>query len=389
MSGYLLVPFPLHGHVNPMVAVAEELVRRGEPVTVAVSAGFAEPFAAAGCAIVELDIRARERIPEQQDLRYKLGGLRRAWDIVAERFRLTEVLGRVVEDLNPDAVVTDIMAIWGIKAAEANDVPFVSFYVTYALSEEILLSDVDRKFGPRMKTLARWSGIARIQPGLRRRVTAHAAMALVNVVSELQPMRWSFDGRFRFVGPLQRGSSVGYEGGDLPWDRIRSGPTAYVSTGTLFTRGAEYFRRVAEGFAGSGWCVVMATSHTDPAELGVLPENVVARRYVPQSEVLAHSDVFVTHAGMNSAMEGLALGIPMVLVPRAYDQRGIARQIASLGAGEIVAATAAASEFREAADRVHGDERMRATLDELSASVRGAGGAGAAVDALQKLTANR
>ncbi|MER7014803.1 hypothetical protein ABT324_25525, partial [Saccharopolyspora sp. NPDC000359] len=206
MARYLLVPLPLHGHVHPMVALAAELVEHGEEVVVAINPSFAGPFRDVGCEVAEFDIMERGPVPENPTVAHKLGGFGRIWDIVRERFRVTGELRAAWPRLRPDVVVTDIMSIWGIKAAEAAGVPFVSFYVTYALSERILLEDVNRKFGPRVMELARRSGIARIQPGLRRRVTRNAALALVNVLPELQPMRWSFDGRFRFVGPLRRDS---------------------------------------------------------------------------------------------------------------------------------------------------------------------------------------
>ncbi|WP_242891911.1 glycosyltransferase [Actinomadura litoris] len=59
----------------------------------------------------------------------------------------------------------------------------------------------------------------------------------------------------------------------------------------------------------------------DPSGLGPLPANVEAHRHVPQPAVLAHTDVFVTHAGMNSTMEALAAAVPMVAVPHTPEQR--------------------------------------------------------------------
>jgi hypothetical protein len=49
--------------------------------------------------------------------------------------------------------------------------------------------------------------------------------------------------------------------------------------------------------------VIVSTGHTDPAALDPLPANVLARRFVPQPEVLARAALFVTHGGMNSVNE--------------------------------------------------------------------------------------
>ncbi|MEU6131887.1 nucleotide disphospho-sugar-binding domain-containing protein [Saccharopolyspora sp. NPDC047091] len=385
MTRYLVFPYPQHGHVRPMSALAAELVRRGDHVTVAVPPEFAAEFRDAGCEVTEFAATVgNAHVPERKPRRTVLP--RRVVAALSRRRTRKRMVRRIRgcwTSWNPDVVVTDYVAGWGATAARAEGTPWVALSVTYALNDEVVLAELRARTGPIAESCARRTGLTRVHPALRM-PGARAPLVLVNVVAELQPMRWSFDERFRFVGPLQRGSSVGYGGGDLPWDRIRSGPTVYVSSGTVFSRGAEYFRRVAEGFAGSGWCVVLATSHTDPAELGVLPENVVARRYVPQSEVLAHSDVFVTHAGMNSAMEGLALGIPMVLVPRAGDQLTTARRLRDLGVGVEVDANASPAQFRAAVDAVRDDESVAAALASHARRVRRAGGAGMAADLLSE-----
>ncbi|MBC9726298.1 nucleotide disphospho-sugar-binding domain-containing protein [Streptomyces sp. TRM68367] len=390
MTRYLLAPFPLHGHVTPMVALAAELTARGHRVDVVISAPFAEVFREVGCTVTEIDIRPRGGVPEQPTFGHRMRRVRRMWDVFREQRRLTEELIGRWEQWEPAVVVADIMAIWGIRAAEAAEVPFVSFYVTYAISEEVLLDEVRRNLGPRAARLVRLLGLARIQPGLRRRVTAGAARALVNTVPELQPARESFDERFHFVGPLRRepagtgGSAAGYAD-DLPWDRIEREPSLYVSTGTMFTRGPEFFRKIADAFASSRWLVVLATSHTDPADLGPLPDNVIARSYVPQSAVLARCDAFLSHGGMNSALEGLALGKPMVLVPRAADQRETARRLAETGAGVVVPAESEGARFVAAVDEVTTDENVRRRLDELSARMRQVDGPTAAAEVLEKL----
>ncbi|MFE9045016.1 nucleotide disphospho-sugar-binding domain-containing protein [Streptomyces sp. NPDC007818] len=390
MTRYLLAPFPLHGHVTPMVALAAELAGRGHQVDVVISAPFAEVFREVGCTVTEVAIRPRGGVPERPTLGHRLRRVRRILDVFREQRRLTRELVERWPAWDPAVVVADIMAIWAIRAAEAARVPFVSFYVTYAISEDVLLDEVRLHLGPRAATLVRLLRLARIQPGLRRRVTAGAAKALVNTVPELQPARASFDERFHFVGPLRRepvgtgGSGAGYSN-DLPWDRIEREPSLYVSTGTMFTRGPEFFRKIADAFAGTRWLVVLATSHTDPAELGRLPDNVIARQYVPQSAVLERCDAFLSHGGMNSALEGIALAKPMVLVPRAADQREIARRLVAAGVGVSVPAESEGARFVAALDEVTSDPAVRRALDVLSARMKERNGPAAAADVLEKL----
>ncbi|GGK72724.1 nucleotide disphospho-sugar-binding domain-containing protein [Mangrovihabitans endophyticus] len=384
MARYLLAPFPLHGHVVPMVALAAELIARNHHVEVLISEPFAEVFREVGGRVTVIPIRARGGVPEQRTLGHRVRRVRRMWEVFRERRRLGRTLIEGWWSSDPDVVVADIMAIWAVRAAVTTGTPYASFHAAYAVNEAVLLDEVDRNMGPRAARVVRGLGLAKIQPGLGRKVAAGATIALVNTVPELQPGRDSFDSRYHFVGPLRRSpSEIGDT--DLPWDRIAAERSIYVSTGTVFTRGPEFFRKIANAFAGTPWLVVLATSHTDPASLGPLPENVIARRHLPQSAVLERVDVFLTHAGMNSALEGLVLGKPMVLVPRASDQQESARRLVEIGVGELVPAASEGAAFVAAADRVLADASIRARLGEISGRMGRVNGPSAAADLLEKV----
>ncbi|KAA5830635.1 hypothetical protein F1721_22545 [Saccharopolyspora hirsuta] len=387
MTRYLLMPYPQHGHVRPMVAIAAELLARGEDVLVATTPGFAAQFRQIGCTVEEFEAGVSNASVQLRGglARFAgaLSGLRRA------RQRRRQLLARIARSWprwRPDAVLVDYVLGIGVLSAELAGTPYAVLNVTYALNAEVVAADTRRRFGPAVAGLISALGLLRWHPALRM-PGADAPLALVNVLPELQPMRWSFDGRFRFVGPLRRdsGEFQEFHEVDLPWERIRSGRTLYVSAGTVFTRDAEFFRKVAWAFGGSEWFVVMATSHTDPAELGELPENVVARRYVPQSAVLEHCSAFITHGGMNSALEGLALRIPMVVVPSAGDQITTARRLSELGVGEVLSPDAGVADIRGAVTRVVGDERVHTALRALSERARATGGPAAAADALEEV----
>jgi MGT family glycosyltransferase len=49
--------------------------------------------------------------------------------------------------------------------------------------------------------------------------------------------------------------------------------------------------------------------------------------------MLAKTDVFVGHGGMNSTMEALAHAVPLVVVPQQSEQRVTADRVAELGLG--------------------------------------------------------
>ncbi|NLS97557.1 MAG: glycosyltransferase [Planctomycetaceae bacterium] len=64
-----------------------------------------------------------------------------------------------------------------------------------------------------------------------------------------------------------------------------------------------------------------------------LPDTVVHFRYVPLDVLLPTAAAFVHHGGIGSTSQGLAAGIPQVLMPLAHDQFDNAERIAWLGVG--------------------------------------------------------
>lgn len=131
-------------------------------------------------------------------------------------------------------------------------------------------------------------------------------------------------------------------------------------------------------------------SHLDRARLGPPPANVLVRATVPQVEVLRHAAAFVTHGGMNSVLEGLVCGVPLVVVPQQVEQLLIGQTLAARGAAIVLRHNVSArvvpgAELRAAVVRALGDGSMRAAATALSRSVRAGGGAVAAADAIGEL----
>jgi MGT family glycosyltransferase len=82
----------------------------------------------------------------------------------------------------------------------------------------------------------------------------------------------------------------------------------------------------------------MSVGHRIAVEkLGMLPDNFIVQNAVPQLELLQRTKVFITHAGMNSASEALYYGVPLLAIPQATDQHYVAKRVAQLGAGKVLA----------------------------------------------------
>ena len=72
----------------------------------------------------------------------------------------------------------------------------------------------------------------------------------------------------------------------------------------------------------------------NPETLGNIPSNIWTYSYVPQLEVLQHTDLFITHGGMNSVNEAMYYGVPMLVMPVINDQPLNAAQVEKLKLGK-------------------------------------------------------
>ncbi|MBR0484583.1 MAG: hypothetical protein IJJ69_07395 [Oscillospiraceae bacterium] len=113
----------------------------------------------------------------------------------------------------------------------------------------------------------------------------------------------------------------------------------YISLGTIFGKDLTFYHRCIEAFKDSEEYQVLVSvgKFVDIQEsFKEIPKNFSIYNYVPQTQVLSYTDVFITHAGFNSTSEAMTSGVPMVLVPQAVDQFDVARLVQKLDAGIIL-----------------------------------------------------
>jgi zeaxanthin glucosyltransferase len=155
------------------------------------------------------------------------------------------------------------------------------------------------------------------------------------------PPEFDFEGtswpaHFHYTGPLHDGD--GREQVAFPWEKLTGEPLIYASLGSLVNAHPEVYRTILGAVARLPEIQVVLSigKSINQEELGSVPANTLMVRTAPQIELLRRAVLCITHAGLNTTLESLAQGVPMVAIPIGYDQAGVAARIAHHGVGEFV-----------------------------------------------------
>ena len=120
---------------------------------------------------------------------------------------------------------------------------------------------------------------------------------------------------------------------EFPWGKLDGRPLVYASLGTLQNRLTHVFRAIAEAASALPVQLVISMGGgCDPAELGELAGDPIVVHFAPQLKLVEAADLVITHAGMNTTVETLAQGKPMLALPVTNDQPGLAARIYAAGA---------------------------------------------------------
>jgi MGT family glycosyltransferase len=189
---------------------------------------------------------------------------------------------------------------------------------------------------------------------------------------------------FHFTGPYH--SIASREPISFPYEQLSDKPLIYVSMGTLQNQLIWIFQKIAAACAElDAQLVISLGGSTKPELLPKLPGNPLIVEYAPQLELLPKATLTITHAGMNTTMESLKNGIPMVAIPITNDQPGVAARIVWTGTGELVPLKkASVSRLQKVIQQVLREDSYKKHALRLQEAIEQAGGVRRAADIIEK-----
>jgi MGT family glycosyltransferase len=341
----------------------------------------------------------------------KLHGLRALRFTIAAVAKTTEMMCReapaVIQRAKIDALLVDQTEPCGSSIADHLGIPFITVCNALAMNAEPSVpppftpwsynpsgwAQVRNRLGYQMQTLvmrpvreviARYRREWKLSPLAK----VEESFSTVAQISQ-QPEAFDFPRRalppsFHYVGPLRRAKKKLTE---FPWDKLDGRPLVYASLGTLQNRRWPVFNVFAQACAGLD--VQLVITHgggLTEAEAQSFPGNPIVVSYAPQQEVLSRAALTLTHAGLNTVLDSLTHGVPMIAIPITYEQPAIAERIRWSRVGEVVPMKALnPADLKRRISSVLSSSVLRHNAIAMREAIREAGGVSRAVTLIESV----
>jgi zeaxanthin glucosyltransferase len=408
-----ILSFSSPGHYYPLTALGRRLQSRGHEVVYFQVADLEPPIRTAGLEFRQIGeedfppgaLRARdEELGQLKGLAALRCGLR---GIKRKSMMLFRDAPAAIRDVGVDSLIIDQIELAGGTVAEHLGLPFVSVAAALPINFDPSVPPVNFPWSHRTGVVARlrnrvgnaatewiFSGILRTINRQRRAwelPSARDVNALFSGLAQVSqlPAALELPGRrlpphFHHTGPWT--DAAGRTPVDFPWACLDPDrPLVYASMGTLQNGVLRTFRVIAEACAGLDLQLVISLGGgQDPALLGDLPGDPVVVGYAPQLELIRLSALTISHGGLNTALESLAQGVPLVVLPVAYDQPGVGARVEWSGVGRsIPIGQLTVDRLRDAVRTVLGDPAYRERAGQLRTSIEVADGLNRAADLIE------
>jgi MGT family glycosyltransferase len=185
---------------------------------------------------------------------------------------------------------------------------------------------------------------------------------------------------FHAVGPLRAPQTE--QPGEWPIDPAR--PFIFASLGTLQGSRYDMFKRIATASRQLGAQLLVA--HCGGLDARQEQRLIKAGAtwvtdFAPQQWALQHADAVVTHGGLNTVMDAIVARTPMLVMPIAFDQPGVASRVTHAGIGLQLRRGAGAGQIRERLTQLRG--LPTEPFERLATELANAGGTSRAADIVE------
>lgn len=371
MSSILIATVPIHGHVTPLLGVAEQFVKRGDQVRFLTGAVFAERVAAVGATHLplpaEADFDVQALVEAMPDRQHAKGVKALAYDVEHVFVRPGRAQYDAIRAANAeqpaDVVLCDpaffgtahllghprperppvvICGVLPLSVESVDTAPYGMGLTPASVLNRLrnrALTTLSHRILRRGQALAdqhyrdiHGAGLPYFFLDGQRRAEAVVQFS----VPSFEYPRSDAPPGLSFVGPLSA------TGSQAPrpdwWDELDgSRPVVHVTQGTVANE--DYSQTIAptlRALADQDVLVVVTTGGRELESLPPLPANARAARYLPYDELLPRTSVFVTNGGYGGVQYALRYGVPIVATGGKEDKPEVGARVLWSGVGRRI-----------------------------------------------------
>jgi zeaxanthin glucosyltransferase len=405
------------GHLNPLMALSRQLKARGHRVTF-----FQKPELATRVCLQGLEFHPignpnsssrkdnRKETGEESEVTFReqCAQVENIMDAVKQSLR---DLPAALTELKVDVLIVDEIIVAGPTLAQMLHIPYF-----------IVSTSVPLSFGWPASHRSSTQGVQGSPP-----VELQNAQLQVSAIHLYGPVRWKLDECRRQVGlgPIQRiyqefpalahitqlPRCLDYPRPKLPpnfhyagpfvddavgsqarfsWHLLDHRPLVYMSLGTARAVQEHLFHPVAQACHDLNLqFVITLGGRTIPESFADLPGHPLVVKEAPQLELVKLADIIVTHCGLNTTLEALREGKPILAIPIDHDQPTIADRLARLGAAELLSIRGlSTSEVRRSLQNLLTNRDYRNAAILLQGQIRAVNGLKIAADVIENALEN-
>lgn len=315
---------------------------------------------------------------------------------------------KVIKNAGIEALLVDQVSPAGGTVAEYLGIPFISVSAALMINEDVSVppfntpwnynrawwGQIRNRIGYRLlrqarkpirETIAQYRREWNLLPHHSSNDAYSSLAQLCQQPAEFEFPRENLPGCFHFTGAYHNLASRAKV--DFPFEKLTGQPLIYVSMGTLQNRLIGVFETIAEACEKlDAQLVISLGGGLSQESVPKFPGSPLVVGNAPQLELLQKASLTITHAGLNTALESISHGVPMVAIPIANDQPGVAARIVWTGCGEMIKLQGLnAPKLRSAIERVLTQESYRNNAVRLQTANQQAGGVVSASDIIEQV----
>lgn len=413
MSHYAVIAPPLYSHVRALEALAQALIARGHRVTFMQQAEARTLLGDARIGFYPLGERSHPpgSLAHTLELTAHPSGMG-IFRLIADMAKTSDMLCRelpaALQQAGVDGLIVDQMEAAGGLVADALGLPFVSVACALPVNREphLPLPVMPFNYGTGARRQKLYATSERIYDwlmrrhseviarhahafGLGERRSLHDCLSPLAQISQTLPAfdfpRRQLPAHFHAVGPLRHVHATPEAAAPS------TSPLVFASLGTLQGHRFTLFRTIARACRQLNVRLLIAhcggLNAAQEARLRLYGAEVTD--FADQPAVLRQAQAVITHGGLNTVMDAIESATPMLTIPLAFDQPGVAARVVYCGIGRRASRFTTVNALAKKLGALLNDPGYRQRLSLMQTQLALAGGATCAAAVVEQALNSR